>query len=198
MSDTVFALGYDLRAVRNPAKEVTRVLLRQPDDELYSVDYLLWASLWTTLLDDAPKPEFLGPTQNLWAKLSVLRQYAASAMAGRACEASMFVAIEVLVPSDETALDMDLWQGRSELIESLPETTRTLIGYDVADVYLGSWLDADVDPAVVWSATFREREGIARSGLLIDEASAQTLADALQEVSRRDWYVYRIWRVGQP
>ena len=119
-------------------------------------------------------------------------------MAGRACGAAVFVAVEVLVPSDETESDMEFWQARSELVEPLPESTRTLLGHDVADVYLGSWLDGDVNPAVVWPATFGERGGIASSGLLVDEASAQALADAMQERSRANWYVYRLWRVGQP
>jgi hypothetical protein len=74
------------------------------------VDYLFWPSLWTTGLDDAPKPEFLGPTQNLWAELSVLRRYSASALAGRACGAAVFVAVEVLVPGDETERSMEFWQ----------------------------------------------------------------------------------------
>lgn len=192
-----FPLGHDIRAVRNRAKEVTRALLGQADEDLFSVDDRFWPSVWSTCLEDAPRPEFLGPTQNLWEEFSVLRQQYASAMVGRMCETAMFISIDALVPGDEE-VDMFFWEKRSELVEPSPEETRTLLGYDVADVYLGSWLDGDVNPDVVWPATFGEREGLTRSGLLLDEASAQSLADAMQARSKRDWYAYRLWRVAQP
>ena len=34
MNHQLFWLGYDIRAVRNPAKEITRLLLRQAEDDL--------------------------------------------------------------------------------------------------------------------------------------------------------------------
>jgi hypothetical protein len=68
----------------------------------------------------------------------------------------------------------------------------------VADYYLGSWLHWSDDPRAAWRAAFGEREGIARTGLLTGEASAQALADALQERGKTNWYVYRLWRLGQP
>ena len=114
----------------------------------------MWPSLWTTCLHAAALPEFLGPTQNLWTELSVLRRYVASGIVGRACEPAVFVAVDVFVPADEPEKRMGFWRQRNEDVEPMPEENRTLLAT--------TW------PTGIWEAgcttrTTRQRRGMQRS-----------------------------------
>jgi hypothetical protein len=142
-------------------------------------------------------PSWFGTVQHLWADLQQLRE---EIQGYELRVQALWIGIEVIVPQTDT-MRTD-WQARAEPVRPAapaPEEDWTIIGYDVADYYLRSWLrvlDTDMD----WRARLRvPAESFNQCGLFpVDRLSdALEFVSHVNEVDTNDngWCAFARWKL---
>src|SRR5947209_10085650 len=137
-------LGFDAREMRldfsqDWSEERKRsFLLRRDIVKPLSTDTTVWQSVFD-VDQTLQRPQWIGPTGQLWENLPALEQYVSTAWSKRG-EPYWVIAITLSadIASDE---DRAYWNDRrGEIMPSVADPSWHLLGYDVADSYLLSGL----------------------------------------------------------
>jgi hypothetical protein len=193
-----FMIGYDVRPRENRAVPMLTLPSATTITDLYTVDDVLWPSVWNGEWRDRPRPAWFGTVQHLWEDLQQLREE----IQGHELQApALWIGVEVIVPETDT-MRSD-WRGRAEPVRpEAPGEDWTLVGYDVADYYLRSWMRV-LGEDKAWRARLRvPAESINQCGLF----PAERLSDALEFVSHMNeidtmtmgWCAFAIWNLSAP